>query len=209
LTALFAVLLPPTDEHRPVPLDISLRTLGRQAVNRRALPLYAIGAMVVGAMVAVFNALGFRLEAAPYFLSATAVSLVFLTYLSGTVTSRLSGALVRRFGTRMPLVAGGVAMSVGALITLASPVALIVFGIVLITAGMFLAHATANAATARAGGSGRQHAVALYSVAYYVGSSAIGTIGAAAWTAGGWMALAGLVAALGLLVVGASVKVRD
>ncbi|SDG63043.1 Predicted arabinose efflux permease, MFS family [Microbacterium sp. 77mftsu3.1] len=209
LTVLFAVLLPPTEEHRPVPFGRSLRILGRQAVNVRALPLYAIGAMVVGAMVAVFNALGFRLEAAPYFLSATAVSLVFLTYLSGTVTSRLSGALVQRFGTRMPLVAGGAAMTVGAAVTLASPVAVIVVGVLLITAGMFLAHATANAATARAGGSGRQHAVALYSVAYYIGSSVLGTVGAAAWTAAGWVALAGLVAVLGVLVALASVKVRD
>lgn len=209
LTVLFAVLLPATAPHRVVPLRSSLRTLGRQAVNVRALPLYAIGAMVVGAMVAVFNAIGFRLEVAPYFLSATAVSLVFLTYLSGTVTSRLSGALVHRWGTRMPLVAGGALMTVGAAVTIASGVAVIVAGILLITAGMFLAHATANAATARAGGSGRQHAVALYSVAYYAGSSVIGTVGAAAWTAGGWLALAGLVAGLGVLVVVCSLAVRD
>ncbi|CAL4861111.1 Inner membrane transport protein YnfM [Microbacterium sp. MM2322] len=209
LTIVFAVLLPATEAHRPVPLRRSLRILGRQAVNPRALPLYAIGAMVVGAMVAVFNALGFRLEAAPYFLSAAAVSLVFLTYLSGTVTSRMSGALVQRFGTRMPLVAGGLAMTVGAAVTLASSVVVIVLGVLLITAGMFLAHATANAATARAGGSGRQHAVAVYSVAYYLGSSVLGTVGAAAWTTGGWFALAGLVAVLGVLVVVASVKVRD
>lgn len=209
LTIMFAVLLPATEEHRPVPLRRSLRILGRQALNVRALPLYAIGALVVGAMVAVFNALGFRLEAAPFFLSATAVSLVFLTYLSGTVTSRLSGALVQRFGTRMPLVAGGLAMTVGAAVTLANSVVVIVLGVLLITAGMFLAHATANAATARAGGSGRQHAVALYSVAYYIGSSVLGTVGAVAWTAGGWFALAALVAVAGALVAVVSVKVRD
>lgn len=93
--------------------------------------------------------------------------------------------------------------------TLANSVVVIVLGVLLITAGMFLAHATANAATARAGGSGRQHAVALYSVAYYIGSSVLGTVGAVAWTAGGWFALAALVAVSGALVAVVSVKVRD
>ncbi|MCT9819839.1 MFS transporter [Microbacterium sp. W1N] len=207
LTVVFALLLPATEPHRPVRLRHSASTLARQIVNPRALPFYAIGALAVGALVATFNALGFRLEAPPFLLSATAVSLVFLTYLAGTVTSRSSGWAVHRWGERIPLWVGGGAIVVGALISLAPNLAVIVLGVLLLTAGMFLCHATANSAVARAGGSGRQHAVALYSVAYYCGSSVFGTLGALAWTAGGWGLLVAFIAALGLAIAAATLLV--
>lgn len=208
LTVLFAALIPPTRPHRPVPLRNSRTQLLRQVVNLRALPFYAVGATTVGALVATFNALGFRLEAPPYLLSATAVSLIFLTYLAGTVTSRASSWAVQRWGVRKPLIVGGSAVSIGALISLIPNIAVVIAGVAVICAGMFLSHATASSAAARSGGTARQHTAALYSVAYYCGSSVFGTLGALAWTTGGWGMLVAFVSLLGAasVVTAASLK---
>ena len=46
----------------------------------------------MGGFVAVYNYLGFRLSGEPFSLPATLISLIFLAYLSGTVTSRWAGA---------------------------------------------------------------------------------------------------------------------
>jgi YNFM family putative membrane transporter len=68
---------------------------------------------------------------------------------------------------------------------------------VLITAGFFAGHAVASSAVSHTAKEGRAQASALYQSAYYLGSSAGGTLGAVAYHSGGW---AGTVA-LGLLAV--------
>lgn len=48
------------------------------------LVLYAQGFLVMGGFVAVYNYLGFRLEAPPFLIPASLASMVFIAYLSGT-----------------------------------------------------------------------------------------------------------------------------
>ena len=45
--------------------------------------LYAQGFLLMGGFVAVYNYLGFRLEAPPFLIPASLASLVFVAYLSG------------------------------------------------------------------------------------------------------------------------------
>ena len=47
----------------------------------------------MGGFVAVYNYLGFRLSGEPFSLPATAISLIFLAYLSGTVSARWAAGL--------------------------------------------------------------------------------------------------------------------
>ena len=49
--------------------------------------LYVLGACGIGTMVAVFNGLGFRLSSAPYDLPVGTISLVYLVYALGSVSS--------------------------------------------------------------------------------------------------------------------------
>ncbi|WP_249354109.1 MFS transporter [Microbacterium sp. 2FI] len=195
-----AILLPPA---RPAVTSLgeSLRVLMRQFAQGRRLPLYAIGALSVGATVATYNSLMFRLESPPYLLPPSAVSLVFACYAAGTLTSRFSSSLAAAIGVRATLVVAGLVIGGGILTTLADPLWAVIAGVALVTGGMFLAHSTANAHVARTSGGGRQHAVALYSVSYYIGSSVCGVIGALAWASGGWVALAWTVCGLGLAIV--------
>ena len=97
------VLLPASCNFRRAPASPAhLLAMARHALSDRALlTLYAVGACSMGAFVAVYNALGFRLASAPFDLGPGAAGLVFLVYPIGTVSSTVAGRLADRFGRRM------------------------------------------------------------------------------------------------------------
>ena len=89
----------------------ALRTLAGHARNPRLLALYVQAFLLMGGFVAVYNYLGFRLSGEPFSLPATAISLIFLAYLSGTVSARWAAGLTSRFGRRNVLIAGTALMA--------------------------------------------------------------------------------------------------
>ncbi len=128
----------------------------------------------MGGFVAVFNYLGFRLEAPPFLIPASLASLVFIAYLSGTWSSRRSGMLVARFA-RLPVLLGSIGvMLAGLLVTLVDWLPSVVFGMLLFTAGFFAAHAVASGWIPLVAVGGRAQAASLYNLAYYGGSSLFG-----------------------------------
>ena len=60
--------------------------------------VFLIGAFAMGCFVTVYNYAGFRLSAAPYDLSQGQISLIFVVYLCGMVTSSIAGAMSDRIG---------------------------------------------------------------------------------------------------------------
>ncbi len=167
----------------------------------RMLALFAVGGLLVGGMVAIFNYLPFRLEAQPYGLAPTAVSLIFLTYLAGTAGSRAAAWLAGRWSHRAVIALGGALLAVGALVTLAGPLVVVVAGVVVLVTGLFVGHAVASSRVGARAVTGRAQATALYTVTYYLGSSVFGWLAGIAWDGGGWPLVAGLVAALGAVAL--------
>jgi predicted MFS family arabinose efflux permease len=123
-------------------------------------------------------------------LPATLISLIFLAYLSGTVSSRWAGALTLRFGRRNVLLAGVLLMVAGLALTLTQPLALILLGLVVFTGGFFAAHSIGAGWTGSIATSGRAQAASLYNLSYYLGSSVIGWAGGLVFQSWGWPALA-------------------
>src|SRR3546814_11992248 len=74
--------------------------------DRGLVALYVLGAVSVGTLVAMLNALGFRLHAEPFGLSLGAISLIYLVYALGTGSSTVSGRLADRLDRRQGLRAG-------------------------------------------------------------------------------------------------------
>ncbi len=64
----------------------ALATLAGHGRNPRLLAIYVQAFVLMGGFVAVYNYLGFRLSGEPFSLPATLISLIFLDYLSGTVS---------------------------------------------------------------------------------------------------------------------------
>jgi predicted MFS family arabinose efflux permease len=159
---------------------------------------YAQAFLLMGGFVTVYNLLAFRLLAQPYLLPASVVSLLFLTYLVGTVGSSGVGRMVGRFGRKAVLAAAGYGMAIGVALTLAEPLWLILSGLVVTTFCFFVAHAIAATWAGERIPRARSQASALYSLWYYAGSSLVGFVGAVIFDSAGWTGAMAMVIALAL-----------
>ncbi len=195
----FRALLPAPRHFTPGTLNPKslARTVRSHLENPLLCRLYAIGALFMTVFGAVYTVIGYRLTEAPFSLPQGVIGSIFLVYLVGTVSSAAAGKLVARLGRRGALYLAASTTAAGLLLSLASDLLLVLLGLVLITAGFFAGHAVASSSVSRTATRGRAQASALYQSAYYVGSSAGGTLGAIAFHSGGW---AGTVA-LGVLAV--------
>lgn len=169
----------------------------RAHLTHRSLPLlFAMGFLMMGMFVAVYNYAGFRLMKPPFSLSQSAIGLIFCAYLFGIVASATAGTLSDRFG-RAPALLSGIALAIcGVLLSLSTWLPAVILGIVLLTIGFFVAHSVSSAWVGALGGRSKGHAASLYLLAYYIGSSTLGAMGGWFWDHSGWTALAGYALAL-------------
>ncbi|MFE3720758.1 MFS transporter [Streptomyces cyaneofuscatus] len=179
------------------------KTVATHLGNPLLVRLYAIGALFMTVFGAVYTVIGFRLVEEPFSLPQGIVGSIFLVYLVGTVSSAAAGRLVARLGRRGALYLAVSTTAAGLLLSLSESLAAVLLGLVLITAGFFAGHAVASSSVSRTATTGRAQASALYQSAYYLGSSAGGTLGAVAFHAGGWAATValGLLAVLGVVSI--------
>lgn len=179
------------------------KTVATHLGNPLLVRLYAIGALFMTVFGAVYTVIGYRLVDEPFSLPQGIVGSIFLVYLVGTVSSAAAGRLVARLGRRGALYLAVSTTTAGLLLSLADQLASVLLGLVLITAGFFAGHAVASSSVSRTATTGRAQASALYQSAYYLGSSAGGTLGAVAFHAGGWAATValGLLAVLGVVSI--------
>ncbi|MDK4740793.1 MFS transporter [Rhizobium sp. CNPSo 3464] len=195
----FLLLLPPSRNFTPRKgFDIAFHVRAWAGHFRNpALPLlFAIGFLVMGSFVTVYNYAGFRLVADPYDLSQTELGLIFTAYLFGIVASWVAGLLGDRIGHFVVLPAGVLVAALGAAITLATPLPLVILGIVLVTIGFFVTHSVASALVGRLARGAKGHASSLYLLAYYLGSSIAGSVGGYFWHADGWSAVVAFILAM-------------
>lgn len=196
-------LLPRSQHFVPQPLSPKVLTSKTLALlgNRVQLALMAVAFLGMGAFVAGFNAMGFRLAAPPYDLSVGVAGLVFLVYALGSWSSARAGRATEEHGSRTVLLGGLTLHLAGIALTAAGPLPLVVLGLSLVSVGFFAAHGVASgwvSANAVHHGLGTGQAASLYLFAYYLGSSTAGT--AAGWAWSGW-AWPGVTALTGGLVL--------
>ncbi|UUN28783.1 MFS transporter [Streptomyces sp. FIT100] len=204
-TVAFRLLLPKARHFTPGSLDprALAATVRGHLADPLLLRLYGIGALFMTVFGAVYTVVGYRLVDAPFSLPQGVAGSVFLVYLVGTVSSAAAGKLVGRLGRRGALYLAVGTTAAGLLLSLADSLTAVLLGLVLITAGFFAGHAVASSSVSRTAKTGRAQASALYQSAYYLGSSAGGTLGAIAFHSGGWAAtvLLGLLAVLGVVSI--------
>lgn len=203
LAAWFARNVPPSRRFRPRPFEAAAALRGALASLKDPvlLGLHASAFLLMGSFVTVYNYLAFALEGAPWRLPPSVVSWVFLLYTVGVVASPLAGRVSDRVGRPRVLVAGAAFQLAGAVATLLVPLPAKLLALALFTFGFFTAHAVASAAVGARGGAEKAAASAHYLLAYYAGSSAVGTLGGVLYARAGWDGVVALVSALLALAV--------
>ncbi len=190
--------LPPSRYFQPRranPADL-LRSFGEHLRDPGLRALFAEAFLLMGGFVTLYNYLGYRLTEPPYSLSQTAIGAIFAAYLVGTLSSAWIGELAGRLGRRRVLWAMIAIMLVGVSLTLFDHLALILSGIVAVTFGFFGGHSIASSWVGNRALTAKAQASALYLFCYYLGSSAIGTLGGVFWIRWAWPGVTGLVAVL-------------
>jgi YNFM family putative membrane transporter len=202
--------LPPSKHFSPRPFQPSglLLAFRRHLRNPVLAKLFAEGFLIMGAFVAVYNFIGYRLLAPPYSLSQTEVGFIFSVYLAGVASSALMGSAVRRLGHLRVLAGNVMLMFLGLALTLAPGLAPVIAGVALLTAGFFGAHTVASAWVAGSAKHSRAQASSLYLFSYYAGSSVAGSAAGAAWTFAHWPGVAALVGTLLVAAIGLAVLLR-
>jgi YNFM family putative membrane transporter len=195
----FAILLPASRNFSPKPAGSPRYHLihwGKHLRNRNLLRLFLIGFISLSIFVATFNYVGFRLSQPPYLLGQATLGLIYLTYGSGLFVPPWAGHIADRIGGRIPIMGSFAIMALGAIISLATPLPLIILGTSLVAAGFFAAHAIASGWVGQLAGDAKSHAASLYLLFYYLGSSISGLVGGWVWQGGGWSAVVNMILSL-------------
>lgn len=200
----FVLLVPPQVRRQRDAIGASVRRFGRVIRRPWVLVTLAHPFLLMGTFVAMYNYIGFRLEAPPFGLSTTIVSTLFFAYLAGTWSSSQAGAWTHRFG-RIPTLLGCVgAVVLGVIATIPPSLPFIIAGVILVTAGFFAAHAVVGAWVPIASADAAGEASALYSLSFYVGSSVIGWAIGLVYSGAGWTTTALVLAGVSVAAAAAA-----
>lgn len=169
--------------------------------NPRLRMSYGVGFILLFSLVAVFTFVSLHLTQPPYGLGPALIGGIFAVYLLGVVTTPLAGRQVARFG-RGPVAFTGAGISLaGLLITLLPALPLIILGLALCSAGIFVIQGLVTGYVAQVAERNTSAAVGLYVTIYYIGGSVGALAPSLAWAQAGWPGCVTLVA-LVLLVLG-------
>lgn len=166
--------------------------------------LFSIAFLTMGSFISLYNYITFRLLAAPYSLSQSTISLIFMVYFFGSLSSSMMGKLLLRFGRRFMIRTTIGVMLLGILVTMAAGLAWIVSGVALFTCGFFGVHTIASGWVGRRAVTAKAQASSLYLFFYYLGSSVSGTVGGLFWLNFGWHGITALISLLLLLAITAA-----
>lgn len=204
LAALLVIFVMPPDRRfrpvarggRPRAWRVSVRALAEPRLR----PLFAQAFVLMGAHVAIYNYLAYRLVHAPFWLSTTVASLIFVVSLSGSASARAATGFAVRWGRRPVLLVSGALMGAGVALTIPDWLPTVLLGLAVFTAAFFAAHAIASGWVAPVAGANSASATSLYTLFYYVGSSLFGWLGGLAFAVG-WTGTAMTVLGLSLCSV--------
>ena len=145
-----------------------------------------IGGLNFALFVNLYTVMGFRLVAPPYSLSISLTSMIFLCYLTGTITAKLSGRWSQVYSPIYGMVLGTTVSVIGMWLASYDSLYAMIIGLLLISSGAFFTHSLAYAWVSQKADTAKATATALYLVHYYVGGSLGGFYLIACWQYGAW-----------------------
>ena len=141
-----------------------------------------------GAFVGVYNAVAFRLQAAPFNLGAAA-SLLYVAYPIGIAAPLVGRRLATRFGRGVAARGALACIAAAVLLVAANSLGLVFMGLTALTFAFLGVHSLLSGWVvdrARRTGAGTAQASSAYLLAFYAGSTVVGALGTWAWQVFGW-----------------------
>ncbi|WP_067623690.1 MFS transporter [Alicyclobacillus acidiphilus] len=198
----FALPKPRNFAPKQIGMTEMLARLAKAFTNRALIGIYALGFLLMGGFVTMYNYAGYLLMGSPYHLSQTFVGFIFVVYLMGTFSSTWIGNLGDSIG-RSKAMQISIAISLaGSVTTLFEPLIVKIVGLAIFTFGFFGAHSTASGWIGQIAPTYRAQASSAYLLFYYAGSSLVGAVGGVIWSACGWLGVIALIAALLVVAYG-------
>lgn len=210
ILAVFAWMLPPSRRFTPKPLHPAglARDLGGHLRNPVILLACLVGGLNFLVFINLYSYITYLLSAPPYHLSSFWLGLLFLTYLSGTLTAGISGRLVRGRSQPLAMAAGLLILMTGTLLTLVPRLEAIIVGMIINAIGFFLTHSQAAGWVNRNARQARASATSLYLMSYYGGASIGSFYLGPFWGWAGWHGVVlGAILMLGL-ALGVALRLR-
>ena len=161
-----------------------------------------IGGLNFAILISTYTIMGFKLSAAPISLPASITSLIFLCYLGGTLSAKLSGYWTNYYSAFSGVFVGIVICFIALIILFLQSMFAIFIGLFLLSSGAFFIHSLAYGYVGKNAKHGKSTATALYLVMYYSGSSIGGFVLIYCWQIGAW-AMVFSVATMTYLVISA------
>ena len=132
---------------------------------------FYIGGVLFFIFIGSFNYLGYHLHQEPFNLSTTVIGLIYITYLSGTFSSTLSGRLDHRLNSSERIMLGFAIILLGLILMIISNLMVIFIGLLIFVFGFFFAHSAASSWVSHYALTSKASASGLYLFTYYVGGS--------------------------------------
>lgn len=208
--ALITALLLPRQRHfspRQINFGEEYRAMVSHWRHPQLAALFITAFIGMGVFVSVYNFFGFRMVD-HFNLSPALVGFVFIMYLSGTWSSARAGSLSDTYGRGRVMLSGAVIMWLGLLAIASGWLWLALLGLFLFTASFFAMHSTASGWIGVIATTHRAEASSMYLFCYYVGSSVLGALAGAVFTALPWGGFIAVLAVVLLAVVGLAAAMR-
>lgn len=191
--AVVFIMLPKQRYFQPSQLRFTnhLRSIIQHMRNRKIALAMLIGAFNFALFVNLYSVMGFRLVAQPHSVPVGIASLIFICYLGGTLSSKLTAVWRKRYDPISGMIIGAIISMCGMFIANWDVIPAILAGLVLISFGAFFTHTLAYAWVGQHAVSGKATATALYLVHYYLGGSIGGFMLLYCWQYGQWLAVTG------------------
>ncbi|MGF1711359.1 MFS transporter [Vibrio kagoshimensis] len=161
-----------------------------------------IGGANFALFVNLYSVMGFRLVAEPHSIPVGLASLIFLCYLAGTISSKLSGRWASSFSPLTGMFFGTCVSLIGMLTSAIDQLPFMLIGLLMISFGAFFTHTLAYSWVSQKATTAKATATALYLVHYYIGGSLGGFVLLYCWQKFAWQGViaGGLVFFAGIFI---------
>jgi MFS transporter, YNFM family, putative membrane transport protein len=180
-------------------IQTSILAIAKHLRNPPLLAAYAVGFNVLFSNVSTFTYVNFYLAAPPFNLNTAALGSIFFVYLLGVIITPIAGKWLDHLGYRLVLAAAILTSSLGLLLTLIPKLWLVIIGLAICSAGVFVCQSAAKSYVGITAGQARSAATGLYVACFYLGGSVGAILPGFVWSLGGWSACVALIIVVQIL----------